>query len=149
MVLVIAPLALLVGCVGHHADPATPRQAREAKLSTPSSKDVKESYYMFRYRRVCPDEEKCDKLAWQREADVSGASVQECTPARKPAAVRCKFIVFQMVPLEYDGPVADPALGGVGEKMHFCAGLFRKSLGKWTMLTVYGKCYPDGEAPGS
>ena len=148
MVLVIAPLALLVGCVGHHADPASPRHAREAKLSAPSSKEVKESYYEFRYRLVCPDEKNCDKLAWQREPYVSGAAVQECTPARKLGSVQCKFIIYQALPLEYDGAIADLPTGNI-EKLYFCAGLFRKGPGKWTLLTLYEKCHPYGEAPGS
>ena len=143
--LAVVPVALLVGSVGHYADAASPSRARETKSSTPSDEEVRQSYSEFRQHLLCPDTENCDNLLWQNEPRVSRTSVQACTSVRKSGALRCKFIVFQMVPFESDQPVGDIPTG-TAEKMHFCAGLFRRNQGEWTMLTLYGKCYPDGEA---
>ena len=147
MIGVIAPVGLLFGCVGHHGDATSPDYVRD-KVRIPSDEEVRLSYNEFRYRLLCPDAENCNTALWRKEPWVGHTSVGKCAPVQRSGAVRCKFIVFETMPLESDGPAGDLPTG-FAEKMHFCAGLFRSNQGEWRMLTLYGKCYPNGEAAAS
>lgn len=131
-------VALSIGCAGHRAV----AQTAGTQPATPSNGDIRSSYNEFRYRRICPDEAKCDVERWRKEPWIGQTDLRECGPVRRSGARRCTFIVVEMVPLTPTGPLHDVPMA-VGEKMHPpCAGLFRKEGGTWRMLSLYGKCYP-------
>ncbi len=115
-----------------------------SEADTPSNHELAAAYNEFRYRRICPNDEGCDKVRWQKEPYVGHAAAEKCIRSPRSDTFRCQFIVFESRGLP---PVDGHPSTGIEEIIHNCDGFFSRKQKQWRLLSLAGSCYPFGEEP--